>query len=81
MLLVEGCTTMITIRLSTEYLTKVRLVPSALWERVTSFGVLLHHERHTMHAPWATRARPKLNLAMEGLAKRCMLLDFPPKDR
>jgi hypothetical protein len=31
---------MITIALSTEDLTKVRLAPSPLWETVTSFGVL-----------------------------------------
>jgi hypothetical protein len=48
---------MITIPLSTEDLTKVRLAPSPLWETVTSFGVLLHQGRHTVHAPWATRAR------------------------
>ena len=81
MLLLEGCAAMITIPPSTEDLTKVRLVPSALWERVTSFGVLLHHDRHTMHAPWATRARHKLILAMEGLANRSTLLDFSPKVR
>ena len=48
---------MITIPLSTEDLTKVRLAPSPLWETVTSFGVLLHHGRDTVHAPWAKRAR------------------------
>jgi hypothetical protein len=48
---------MITIPLSTEDLTKVRLAPSPLWETVMSFGVLLHHRGDTMHAPWATRAR------------------------
>jgi DNA-binding transcriptional ArsR family regulator len=48
---------MITIPLSTEDLTKVRLAPSPLWETVTSFGVLLHHGPDTVHAPWATRAR------------------------
>ena len=48
---------MITIPLSTEDLTKGRLAPSPLWESVTSFGVLLHQGRHTVHAPWATRAR------------------------
>ena len=48
---------MITIPLSTEDLTKVRLAPSPLWETVTSFAVLLHHRGDTMHAPWATRAR------------------------
>ena len=56
MLLVEGCTVMITIPLSTEDLTKVRLAPSPLWETVISFRVLLHYGRDTMHAPWATRA-------------------------
>jgi hypothetical protein len=47
---------MITIPLTTEDLTKVRLAPSTLWETVISFGVLLHHRRDTVHAPWATRA-------------------------
>jgi DNA-binding transcriptional ArsR family regulator len=56
-LLLESCTIMITIPLSTEDLTKVRLAPSPLWETVMSFGVLLHHRGDTMHAPWATRAR------------------------
>jgi len=51
---------MITIPLSTEDLTKVRLAPSPLWETVTSFGVLLHHGRDTVHAPWASRARRTL---------------------
>jgi hypothetical protein len=48
---------MITIPLSTEDLTKVRLAPSPLWETVTSFGVPLHQGRDTVHAPWANRAR------------------------
>ena len=48
---------MITIPLTTEDLTKVRLAPSPLWETVTSFAVLVQHGRHTVHAPWATRAR------------------------
>jgi hypothetical protein len=56
-LLLEGYTTMITIPLSTEDLTKVRLAPSPLWETITSFGVLLHQGRHTVHAPGATRTR------------------------
>lgn len=47
----------ITIALSTEDLTKVRLSPSPLWETVDSFGVLLHHGRETVHAPWVTRTR------------------------
>jgi DNA-binding transcriptional ArsR family regulator len=48
---------MITIPLSTEDLTKVRLASSPLWETVASFGVLLHHDRRTVHAPWAARTR------------------------
>ena len=48
---------MITIPLSTEDLTKVRLAPSPLWETVTSFAVLAHRRRDTVHAPWAARAR------------------------
>ena len=48
---------MITIPLSTEDLTKVRIAPSPLWETVASFAVLLHHGRRTVHAPWAARAR------------------------
>ena len=48
---------MITIPLSTEDLAKVRVAPSPLWETVASFGVLLHDERDSAHAPWATRAR------------------------
>ena len=48
---------MITIPLSTEDLTKVRLSSSPLWETVASFGVLLHHGRRTVHAPWAARVR------------------------
>jgi DNA-binding transcriptional ArsR family regulator len=48
---------MITIPLSTEDLTKVRLAPSPLWETVMSFGVLLHQGRETVHAPWAIRVQ------------------------
>ena len=48
---------MITIPLTTEDLTKVRLAPSPLWETVTSFGVLLHLGHETVHAPWTRRAR------------------------
>src|ERR687898_1317568 len=48
---------MITIPLSAEDLTKVRIASSPLWETVGSFGVLLHHGRHTVHAPWVARAR------------------------
>ena len=78
---------MITIPLSTEDLTKVRLAPSPLWETVTSFGVLLHQGRDTAHAPWATRARrvlPGTDLsalvaAMCG-AGRCPDFLTPPPD-
>jgi len=48
---------MITIPLSTEDLTKVRIAPSPLWETVASFAVLLYHGSQTVHAPWAARAR------------------------
>jgi DNA-binding transcriptional ArsR family regulator len=48
---------LITIPLTTEDLTKVRLAPSPLWETVTSLAVLLHHGRRTVHASWAARAR------------------------
>jgi DNA-binding transcriptional ArsR family regulator len=51
---------MITIPLSTEDLTRVRLVPSPLWETVTSFGVLVHRSCNTVHAPWVTRVRRTL---------------------
>jgi DNA-binding transcriptional ArsR family regulator len=48
---------MITIPLTTEDLTKVRIAPSPLWETVQSVGVLLHQGRDTPHAPWAARAK------------------------
>ena len=78
---------MITIPLSTEDLTKVRLVPSPLWETVTSFGVLLHQGRDTVHAPWATRARRVLPgtdlsalVAAMCVAGRCPDFLTPPPD-
>ena len=78
---------MITIPLSTEDLTKVRLAPSPLWETVTSFGVLLHQGRHTVHAPWATRARRVLPgtdlsalVAAMCVAGRCPDFLTPPPD-
>jgi DNA-binding transcriptional ArsR family regulator len=78
---------MITIPLSTEDLTKVRLAPSPLWETVTSFGVLLHHERDTVHAPWATRVRrvlPGTDLSVLAaamcVAGRCPDFLTPPPD-
>jgi DNA-binding transcriptional ArsR family regulator len=78
---------MITIPLSTEDLTRVRLAPSPLWETVTSFGVLLHHRRHTVHAPWANRARRVLPgtdlsalVAAMCVAGRCPDFLTPPPD-
>jgi DNA-binding transcriptional ArsR family regulator len=78
---------MITIPLSTEDLTKVRLAPSPLWETVTSFGVLLHHGRDTPHAPWAIRTRrvlPGIDLsalvAAMCVAGRCPDFLTPPPD-
>src|SRR5215212_11834266 len=78
---------MITIHLSTEDLTKVRLAPSPLWETVISFRVLLHYGRDTMHAPWATRARRVLPstdlsrlLAAMCLEKHCPDFLSPPPD-
>jgi DNA-binding transcriptional ArsR family regulator len=78
---------MITIPLSTEDLTKVRLAPSPLWETVTSFGVLLHQGRDTVHAPWAARARRVLPgtdlsalVAAMCLAGRCPDFLTPPPD-
>jgi len=78
---------MITIPLTTEDLTKVRLSPSPLWETVTSFGVLLHHGRHTVHAPWAARARRVLPgtdlsplLAAMCIERACPDFLSPPPD-
>ena len=78
---------MIEIPLSTEDLTKVRIAPSPLWETVTSFGVLLHHGRETVHAPWAVRARRVLPgtdisalVAAMCVAGRCPDFLTPPPD-
>lgn len=78
---------MITIPLSTEDLTKVRLAPSPLWETVMSFGVLLHKGHDTVHAPWAKRARRVLPgtdlsplLAAMCLEKHCPDFLSPPPD-
>src|SRR5215208_1525492 len=78
---------MITIPLTTEDLTKVRLAPSPLWETVTSFGVLLHQGRDTVHAPWAARARRVLPgtdlsalVAAMCVAGRCPDFLTPPPD-
>ena len=48
---------MITIHLSANDLARVRMAPSPLWETVCSFGVLTNPNRHSVHAPWARRAR------------------------
>jgi len=78
---------MIEIPLTTEDLTKVRIAPSPLWETVTSFGVLLHHGRDTVHAPWAVRARRVLPgtdisalVAAMCVAGRCPDFLTPPPD-
>jgi DNA-binding transcriptional ArsR family regulator len=78
---------MITIPLSTEDLTRVRLAPSPLWETVTSFGVLLHQAHESVHAPWAARARRVLPgtdlsalVAAMGVAGRCPDFLTPPPD-
>jgi hypothetical protein len=78
---------MITIPLSTEDLTRVRIAPSPLWETVASFGVLLHQGRDTVHAPWAARARRVLPgtdlsvlVAAMCLAGRCPDFLTPPPD-
>jgi len=78
---------MITIPLTTEDLTKVRLVPSPLWETVTSFGVLLHLGHETVHAPWTRRARrvlagTKLSALVAAMCLERHCPDFlsPPPD-
>jgi hypothetical protein len=78
---------LITIPLSTEDLTKVRLAPSPLWETVTSFAVLLHHGPDTVHAPWVTRTRRVLPgtdlsalVAAMCLEKHCPDFLSPPPD-
>jgi len=77
----------ISISLSTEDLTKVRLAPSPLWETVTSFAVLLHRADDTVHAPWVTRTRRVLPgtdlfplLAAMCLEKHCPDFLTPPPD-
>jgi DNA-binding transcriptional ArsR family regulator len=77
----------ISISLSTEDLTKVRLAPSPLWETVTSFAVLVHRGDDTVHAPWVTRTRRVLSgtdlsplLAAMCLEKHCPDFLTPPPD-
>src|SRR5918999_4655889 len=78
---------MIPIPLTIEDLAKVRLASSPLWETVGSFGVLLHHGRHTVHAPWAARARRVLPgtdlsplLAAMCIERACPDFLSPPPD-
>jgi hypothetical protein len=78
---------MITVPLTSEDLTKVRLAPSTLWETVISFRVLLHHGGDTVHAPWAKRALRVLPgtdlsplLAAMCLEKHCPDFLSPPPD-
>ena len=78
---------MITVPLTTEDLTKVRLAPNTLWETVISFRVLLHHGGDTVHAPWAKRALRVLPgtdlsplLAAMCLEKHCPDFLSPPPD-
>jgi len=78
---------MITIPLTTEDLAKVRLAPSPLWETVFSFWVLMHPGSHTLHVPWATRARRVLSgtdlsplLAAMCVERQCPDFLSPPPD-
>jgi DNA-binding transcriptional ArsR family regulator len=78
---------MITVPLTNEDLTTVRLAPSTLWETVISFRVLLHHGGDTVHAPWAKRALRVLPgtdlsplLAAMCLEKHCPDFLSPPPD-
>jgi DNA-binding transcriptional ArsR family regulator len=77
---------MITIPLTTEDLTKVRLAPSTLWETLISFGVLLHHRatRCTRRGQRARRVLPGTDLspllAAMCLEKHCPDFLSPPPD-
>ena len=77
---------MITIHLSTEDLTKVRLAPSPLWETVTSFGVLLHHGRDSVHASsnangTASKVRDPLALRTGDLPRTSLLSTSAYEDK
>lgn len=84
--LLEGLRALlITIPLSTDDLTQVRLAISPLWETVCSFGVLMSPERHVAHAPWASQARHILRgvdlsplVAAIGVGGRCPDYLSPP---
>jgi DNA-binding transcriptional ArsR family regulator len=63
------------------------MAPSPLWETVCSFGVLMSRHRHSVHAPWARRARQALRgadlsplLAAVGIGGRCPDYLSPPPD-
>jgi len=57
----EEVQALIKIHLSTGDLARVRMAPSPLWETVCSFGVLTNPNGHSVHAPWARRARQMLS--------------------
>jgi hypothetical protein len=78
---------LITIHLSTDDLARMRMAPSPLWETVCSFGVLANPNRHSVHAPWARRARQMLSgadvsplIAVMGIGGRCPDYLSPPPD-
>jgi hypothetical protein len=77
----------ITIHLSADDLARVRMAVSPLWETVCSFGVLTNPNRHSVHAPWARRARQMLSgadvsplVAVKGIRGRCPDYLSPPPD-
>jgi DNA-binding transcriptional ArsR family regulator len=78
---------LITIHLSANDLARVRMAPSPLWETVCSFGVLTNPNRHSVHAPWARRARQWLRgadvsplVAVMGIGGRCPDYLSPPPE-
>ena len=78
---------MITIHLSADDLARVRMAPSPLWETVCSFGVLTNPNRHSVHAPWARRARQMLSgadvlplVVAMGIGGRCPDYLSPPPE-
>ena len=69
---------MIRIHLSVDHLARMRIISSALWETVCSFGVLRGSLQQSVHAPWALRARRGLRgvdlsplRAAVGIGGRC----------
>jgi DNA-binding transcriptional ArsR family regulator len=78
---------LIRINLTVDDLARVRMAPSPLWETVCSFGVLMGPNSHSVHAPWARRARRALRgvdlsplLAVVGVGGRCPDYLSPPPD-